>query len=104
VWPLASQCRLVQNTVVGAMTLLLAMRGNMATRSMFSPPFSSQLHRTTVWCRATRTSRDHSKHFNERTRMCYHQTPPLARVVAPRGDAGQAKPHLEHNPLSLLGA
>ena len=28
---------------------------------------------------------------------------PLARVVAHVGDAGQAKPHLEHNPLSLLG-
>src|SRR6516164_7800401 len=48
--------------------------------------------------------RDHRKHFNERTRMCYHQAPPLARVVAHVGDAGQAKPHLEHNPLSLLGA
>src|SRR5215471_17675757 len=45
-----------------------------------------------------------SKYFNERTRMCYHQVPPLARVVAHVGDAGQAKPHLEHNPLSLLGA
>jgi len=36
--------------------------------------------------------------------MCYHQAPPLVRVVAHVGDAGQAKPHLEHNPLSLLGA
>ena len=36
--------------------------------------------------------------------MCYHQAPPLERVVAQVGDAGQAKPHLEHNPLSLLGA
>src|SRR2546428_6037332 len=44
-----------------------------------------------------------SKYLNERTRMCYHQAPPLARVVAHVGDAGQAKPHLEHNPLSLLG-
>ena len=44
-----------------------------------------------------------SKHFNERTWMCYHQTPPWERVVAHVGDAGQAKPHLEHNPLSLLG-
>ena len=35
--------------------------------------------------------------------MCYHQAPPLARVVAHVGDAGQAKPHLEHNPLSRLG-
>ena len=26
--------------------------------------------------------------------MCYHQAPPLARVVAHVGDAGQAKPHL----------
>src|SRR5215470_14004896 len=47
--------------------------------------------------------RYHSEHFNERTWMCYHQAPPLVRVVAHVGDAGQAKPHLEHNPLSLLG-
>src|SRR5256885_15052422 len=45
-----------------------------------------------------------SEHFNERTRMCYHQTPPWERVVGHVRDAGQAKPHLEHNPLSLLGA
>src|SRR5678816_1442006 len=44
-----------------------------------------------------------SEHFNERTGMCYHQTPPWERVVAYVGDARQAKPHLEHNPLSLLG-
>ena len=44
-----------------------------------------------------------SEHFNERTWMCYHQTPPWERVVAYVGDAEQAKPHLEHNPLSLLG-
>src|SRR6266567_7977798 len=43
------------------------------------------------------------KHCNERTWMCYHQAPPLAKVVAHVGDARQAKPHLEHNPLSLLG-
>ena len=36
--------------------------------------------------------------------MCSHQAPPLVRVVAYVGDAGQATPHLEHNPLSLLGA
>src|SRR5262249_26985875 len=47
--------------------------------------------------------RDHREHFNERTWMCYHQVPPLGRVVAHVGDAGQAKPQLEHNPLSLLG-
>src|SRR5262245_34318968 len=47
--------------------------------------------------------RYHREHFNERTWMCYHQIPPLVRVVAHVGDAGQAKPHLEHNPLSLLG-
>src|SRR2546430_13004459 len=45
-----------------------------------------------------------SEHFNERTGMCYHQTPPWERVVGHVRDAGQAKPHLEHNPLSLLGA
>src|SRR5215831_9194301 len=50
------------------------------------------------------TVRYQSEHFNERTWMCYHQAPPLVRVVALVGDAGQAKPHLEHNPLSLLGA
>src|SRR4029453_5878356 len=53
VWPLAGQCSLGQNTVVGSMTLLLAVRGNIATRSMSGPPFALQLHRTTVWCRAT---------------------------------------------------
>src|SRR5262245_60965663 len=47
--------------------------------------------------------RDHSEHFNERTWLWYHQAPPSVRVVAHVGDAGQAKPHLEHNPLSLLG-
>src|SRR5262245_25414301 len=53
VWPLAWQCALGQNTVVGSMTILLAMRGNIATRSMSGPPFALQLHRTTVWCGAT---------------------------------------------------
>src|SRR5215510_9745437 len=47
--------------------------------------------------------RYHSEHFNERTWICYHQAPPWVRVVAHVGDAEQAKPHLEHNPLSLLG-
>jgi hypothetical protein len=47
--------------------------------------------------------RDQSEHFNERTWMCYHQAPPWERVVAQVGDAGQAKPHLEHNPLSRIG-
>src|SRR5262245_15650514 len=37
----------------GAMTFLLAMRGNIATRSRSGPPFALQLHRTTVWCGAT---------------------------------------------------
>src|SRR6266571_2658234 len=48
--------------------------------------------------------RHRSEHFDERTWMCYHQAPPSERVVMHVGDAGQAKPHLEHNPLSLLGA
>src|SRR5438034_6999742 len=47
--------------------------------------------------------RDHSEHFNERTWIWYHQAPPWVRVVAHVGDAGQATPHLEHNPLSLVG-
>src|SRR4029450_13737889 len=47
--------------------------------------------------------RDHREHFNERTWIWYHQAPPWVRVVAHVGDAGQATPHLEHNPLSLLG-
>src|SRR2546422_2864911 len=55
VWPLARQCPLGQNTVVGSMTLLLAVRGNIATRSMSGPPFALQLHCTTVWCGATTT-------------------------------------------------
>src|SRR5215470_15217619 len=45
-----------------------------------------------------------SEHFDERTGMCYHQAPPSERVVMHVRDARQAKPHLEHNPLSLLGA
>src|SRR5437016_331900 len=53
VWPLAGQFLLGQNVVVGSMTLLLAVRGNIATRSMSGPPFALQLHRTTVWCGAT---------------------------------------------------
>src|SRR2546423_12700842 len=44
------------------------------------------------------------EHFDQRTRMCYHKVPPSERVVAQVGNAGQAKPHREHNPLSLLGA
>ena len=45
--------------------------------------------------------RDPSKHCNERTRMCYGST--VGEGWGSRGDAGPAKPHLEHNPLSLLG-
>src|SRR4029434_1848536 len=48
--------------------------------------------------------RDRSEHCDERTGMCYHQAPPSERVVMHVRDAEQAKPHLEHNPLSLLGA
>src|SRR5262249_24932369 len=44
------------------------------------------------------------KHFNEWTWLCYHQAPPLERVVAHVGDAGQAMSHCKHNPLSLLDA
>src|SRR5215813_5390947 len=44
------------------------------------------------------------EHVDERTEMCYHQTPPSERVVVHVRDAGQAKPRLEHHPLSLLGA
>src|SRR5262252_5372157 len=47
--------------------------------------------------------REHREHCTERTRICYHQAPPWVRVVAHVGDAGEAKPHLEHNPLALLG-
>ena len=41
-----------------------------------------------------------SEYFNERPWMCYHEAPPVARVAAHGGDAGRAKSHLEHNPLS----
>jgi hypothetical protein len=30
-----------------------------------------------------------SEHFNERTGMCYHQAPPVERIVAHVGDAGK---------------
>src|SRR5215471_5335916 len=46
--------------------------------------------------------REHREHCNERTRICYPQAPPWVRGVAHVGDAGEAKPHLEHNPFSLL--
>src|SRR5437588_11661727 len=58
VWPLAGQFRLGQNVVVGSMTLLLAVRGNIATRSMSGPLFALQLHRTTVKCGATHAGHD----------------------------------------------
>src|SRR5215470_2086865 len=56
IWPLAGQCSLGQNVVVGSMTLLLAVRGNIATRSMSGPSFALQLHCTTVNCGATERS------------------------------------------------
>src|SRR5215510_11004429 len=43
------------------------------------------------------------EHFDERTWLCSHQVPPSERVVAHVRDAGQAMPHLEHSPVSLLG-
>src|SRR5262249_3491743 len=55
VWPLAGQSLLGQNVVVGSMTLLLAVRSNIATRSMSGPPFALQGHLTTVKCGATST-------------------------------------------------
>src|SRR5215831_8389211 len=61
VWPLAGQVLLGQHVVVGSMTLLLAVRGNMATRSMSGPPFAFQLHHTTVWCGATRLPKEGEK-------------------------------------------
>src|SRR5918911_2401244 len=66
VWPLAWQRVLGQNTVVGSMMLLLAMRGNMATRSMSGPLFALQPHRTTVWCGATVIGRVANKLIVER--------------------------------------
>jgi hypothetical protein len=46
------------------MTLLLAVRENIATRSMSGPPLALQLHHTTVWCGATafRTEADNAKY------------------------------------------
>src|SRR5215831_16316068 len=75
VWPLAWQCSLGQNTVVGSMTILLAVRGNIATRSMSGPPFALQLHRTTVWCGAT----THFKH--DEYWPFYHVDFPYGKVV-----------------------
>src|SRR5215471_10136119 len=40
VWPLVWQCGWGQHTVVGSMTFLLAMHGNIATSSMSGPPFA----------------------------------------------------------------
>src|SRR5262245_50624308 len=53
VWPLAWQCQLGQNAVVGSMTLRRVMRANIATRSRSGPPFSLQPPYTTIWCGAT---------------------------------------------------
>src|SRR4029434_10638145 len=67
IWPLAWQCALGQNAIVGSMTILLAVRGNIATRSMSGPPFSLQLHSTTVWCGATpQTFQQFISHISDR--------------------------------------
>src|SRR5947209_14391402 len=71
VWPLAGQFLLGQKVVVGSMTLLLAVRGNIATRSMSGPPFALQLHRTTVWCGATATLLTQINHDFERQEPGY---------------------------------
>src|SRR4029450_3922131 len=55
VWPLAGQCLLGQNVVVGSMLVLLALCGSMPRGSVFGPPFSLQVSCTTVKCRATPT-------------------------------------------------
>jgi hypothetical protein len=79
VWPLAGQCLLGQNVVVGSMTLLLAVRGNIATRSMSGPPFALQLHRTTVWCRAT-------KPFLNYENLYYYPDSPIRLLLRPKLD------------------
>src|SRR5262245_65215949 len=60
------------------MTLLLVVRGNMATRSMSGPPFGLQLHRTTVWCGAT-----HDLARGQRGQIGYQDFGMLGAHVAP---------------------
>src|SRR5437016_14667534 len=83
VCPLAGQCVLGQNTVVGSMTILLAMRGNIATRSMSGPLFALQLHRTTVWCGAT--TQLERLHFPSK-RTAYRRLQALTEPAALQGD------------------
>src|SRR5262252_3341680 len=57
-WPLAGQCSLGQNVVVGSMTLLLAVRGKHCHEKYVWTPFALPLHHTTVRCGAIQTGSD----------------------------------------------
>src|SRR5262245_43214834 len=69
VWPLAGQFLLGPDVVVGSMTLILVARGNIAARTMSGPPFAVQLHRTTIWCGATKPAQ---MSFNE-VKTLFHE-------------------------------
>src|SRR5207302_6361734 len=51
IWPLAGQLLLVQNVVVGSMTLLLAVRGKHCHEKYVGTPvfFTTALHHGLVW-------------------------------------------------------
>src|SRR4029434_10553267 len=108
VWPLAWQRVLGQNTGVGSMTLLLAMRGNIVTRSMSGPPFALQLHCTTVWCRGTG---EYSMDINEligerisqaRTRHGWNQSELARRLGKPRQHLSQIEQGKQQPRAELL--
>src|SRR5262249_31330878 len=48
--------------------------------------------------------RDHSEDFNERTWMCYHQAPPLVRVVAHVGGCRASKAPPQTQPFIASGS
>src|SRR4030095_14467177 len=89
VWPLAGQCLLGQNVVVGSMMVLLALCGSMPRGSIFGPPFSLQVSCTTVKCRATRKMclSTYDKNQCQIARQVgSFWTVPSVRVGVPRGD------------------
>src|SRR5262245_11339988 len=61
-------------------TLFLAVRGNIATRSMSGPPFAFQLHCSKVWCRATQAGR----HGKKVSKVVEGKVLPLGRSLLTR--------------------
>src|SRR4029453_8819628 len=111
VWPLAWQRVLGQNTVVGSMTILLAMRGNIATRSMSGPPFALQLHRTTVWCRATadpgvadKRLMIYESEFASVLKVCQRDGSILSMTLRQAWESGNLQNTIKNSPERATGA